>query len=445
MWPLSLWERGWGEGRRLRHAVRRAGADDRAAFPQDAVYAGHSGIGGEEGQVIAEEGSQPAAASRMEATPSAQLAQPPEHFIHYRREQAPAVRIFVTVMGLLMLGPIGWLAVRSSQIDAPLAMAAAAAALALASCLAMLLRRGMNAFGDALFSGFVVFALAAAGWKAGAQDGPGLYREAFAIIALLGLGFSKLPTRVCALLAIPGVMVPIIAASLAGAGGFSAVELPGDFVLMLVPLLGGLAASVLAERADYLDWKLLHLHAARAARDEMTGAANRLGLSQGYEAVSRQAQRDKVPLTVAIIDMDGLKPVNDSYGHAAGDEAIIHMTDALRHVARRPLDLIARIGGDEFVVVFYGTPPLQAQALLEQARQWLRRHPLPLDGENSVALGFSAGVCADRSGKPMELQEILERADTALYKAKSDGRSRSALAEVGSAPPLRRRRFISHR
>ncbi|HEU4973892.1 MAG TPA: GGDEF domain-containing protein [Baekduia sp.] len=136
--------------------------------------------------------------------------------------------------------------------------------------------------------------------------------------------------------------------------------------------------------------------------DALTGALNRSGLAEIAERVPRR-RRDDEQVVVAALDLDGFKAVNDRDGHAAGDRLLADATAAWREQLRGG-DVLARTGGDEFVLVMPGTSDAEAAAVLERLR---RSHPV----------AWSAGLTRWRDGESLE--RCLERADAQLYAAKA--------------------------
>ena len=151
-----------------------------------------------------------------------------------------------------------------------------------------------------------------------------------------------------------------------------------------------------------------------AALDPLTGLYNRRSGEQRLAAEVLRAQRTGRPLTILVIDLDGLKSVNDKLGHAAGDELIRSFAQCMNK-AIRGSDLAVRFGGDEFLL-------LLPDCKLEEVRYVLNR----LSGQKmehkgvSVAIGFSAGSANLRSGESAE--ELLKRADDTLYVNKRAGK-----------------------
>jgi diguanylate cyclase (GGDEF)-like protein/PAS domain S-box-containing protein len=152
--------------------------------------------------------------------------------------------------------------------------------------------------------------------------------------------------------------------------------------------------------------------------DQLTGLYNLRGLELlGGGAVDRAA-REGSELCVLFIDLDGLKAINDGFGHAAGDAALIAAADVLRGALRRS-DVVARIGGDEFGAVLVGTSAPEAEILCDRIRQGMRKHA---PGEQPLSV--SIGVKAARPGEADTLGELIAAADDAMYEGRRRRRRR---------------------
>jgi diguanylate cyclase (GGDEF)-like protein len=149
--------------------------------------------------------------------------------------------------------------------------------------------------------------------------------------------------------------------------------------------------------------------------DPLTGAANRRHLDDELEREISRAQRSGSPLTLAFMDLDYFKRFNDTYGHAAGDALLDELVSAWRPVLRSS-DLLARIGGEEFVVVLPDTDLDKARQVVERMRQGTPRRQT-----------CSAGIAGYRPGDTAET--LVARADCAMYAAKHSGRDRAVVAE----------------
>lgn len=154
--------------------------------------------------------------------------------------------------------------------------------------------------------------------------------------------------------------------------------------------------------------------------DALIGIGNRRWLLGKAQALLTGHSNAWAPTTVALIDLDSFKVINDSCGHAAGDDVLKRVGDILtRH--SRPTDLVGRLGGDEFCVIFPRCPLDEAAAVIERMRGALARTGLA--EKYGVPVSFSAGL-TDRLDDAEDLDDTFARADRALYDAKSAGRDR---------------------
>ena len=151
-------------------------------------------------------------------------------------------------------------------------------------------------------------------------------------------------------------------------------------------------------------------------RDPLTATLSRHALLVRLLDEQSRSQRSRTPLTLAMIDIDGLKAINDAYGHAAGDRVLIAVARTLRQGRRS--DLIGRWGGDEFVVLLPDTDPEDAAPRLCRTLDEFAR------GQEAFGLraSFSAGVVEVVARAP--IHSVMARADAALYRAKRSGRGR---------------------
>jgi diguanylate cyclase (GGDEF)-like protein len=165
--------------------------------------------------------------------------------------------------------------------------------------------------------------------------------------------------------------------------------------------------------------------AEQAVRDPLTGLHNRRHLTHVLDRELAEAISAGRPLAVVLLDVDHFKAVNDTYGHAAGDEVLVAIGNRLA-AAARPADTVARYGGEEFVLVFPGMSAAQAAQRVDTIR---RRCAEPLRGTGPESVTLSAGVAGwpDLGASP---DVLLAAADTALYRAKEGGRNRVVVAEL---------------
>ncbi|SFN33062.1 diguanylate cyclase (GGDEF) domain-containing protein [Formivibrio citricus] len=164
--------------------------------------------------------------------------------------------------------------------------------------------------------------------------------------------------------------------------------------------------------------------AKEASRDGLTGIYNRRMLDDNLNRFWRHAMRRHRPISVLFVDADYFKRYNDTYGHAAGDECLRWLAALLESFAHRPLDFVARFGGEEFVLVLPDTTPEDAGIIAEQIRARVlsanRPHSTSMEGCITVSIGVAGGT--PREGQIASM--LLEAADKALYMAKKQGRNR---------------------
>jgi diguanylate cyclase (GGDEF)-like protein len=158
--------------------------------------------------------------------------------------------------------------------------------------------------------------------------------------------------------------------------------------------------------------------------DELTGCFNRRFIFAQLEDLLERQRPQTAPLSVAVLDLDHFKSINDTWGHQVGDEMLRHFSDQAR-ANLRPQDWLGRTGGEEFLLLLPDTLPAQARRIIARLRTTLASAPLPV-GTALVPCRFCAGIA--QAGKGETLSDLYRRADQALYKAKQDGRNRDVLA-----------------
>jgi diguanylate cyclase (GGDEF)-like protein len=159
--------------------------------------------------------------------------------------------------------------------------------------------------------------------------------------------------------------------------------------------------------------------ALQARTDSLTGLYTRRAFEQAYDEALRQARRYGVPMSVVAVDIDHFKEVNDDHGHAAGDEVLRRVSELLRATVREA-DIVARFGGEEFVVVLPHTDCAGAAVLAEKLRASVEAERVEAIGRNCTV---SLGVVSWDPGAG-EAGDLLARADVLLYEAKASGRNR---------------------
>ncbi len=181
-------------------------------------------------------------------------------------------------------------------------------------------------------------------------------------------------------------------------------------------------ALALEDRVRDLESELRKL-SEEVSTDALTQVANRRGLLRAFEQERSRCERDGSELSVGLIDIDNFKKLNDTLGHAAGDQALKALATRVSE-SLRPVDHVARFGGEEFVVLLPATAVGDAQQVLTRLQRQLSAS-LFMHEQREVFVTFSAGVTAYRLGETLEA--ALERADEALYEAKRSGKNRTCL------------------
>jgi len=164
-----------------------------------------------------------------------------------------------------------------------------------------------------------------------------------------------------------------------------------------------------------------------AVLDSVTGIANRRCFDEFLEGEWRRAQRNGHSVSMVLFDIDSFKPYNDNYGHLAGDECLRRVGTALRPIFRRPGDLPARYGGDEFAVILGDTNKAAAYEMAGKIRAAICALNIPHEYATSAEnITISAGVSTihPKSKSNASPLKLIEAADQALYEAKGGGRNR---------------------
>ncbi|WP_136068149.1 sensor domain-containing diguanylate cyclase [Modicisalibacter radicis] len=166
-----------------------------------------------------------------------------------------------------------------------------------------------------------------------------------------------------------------------------------------------------------------------ASTDALLGISNRRRFEGAIHGEWQRARRNAQPLSLLLIDVDYFKRYNDSYGHPAGDAALKQVAGVLCEAVARPGDLVARYGGEELVVLLPDTPDEGGLTIARRIHQCLARRGVPFD-DSPIAghLTVSIGVATLTPGRDASADDLVKRADDALYRAKSQGRNRTAVA-----------------
>lgn len=266
----------------------------------------------------------------------------------------------------------------------------------------------------ALETWFMMLFVAGVLWQTGKSDSP-LVNLFLLVIVVAGLTLGKLSTTL--LLLLSAVIYFYAAYSLEGDAVFTLMAF-SDLMLKFAPFL--LAAYLVTLLASDIDGARRML-VAMAQTDELTGASNRRAFDNALRRGLARAERYGRPLSLLVIDADGLKPTNDRHGHGAGDRMIRLIAEIIGD-SLRTADEHARIGGDEFVAVLDGADSGQAREVAERIRTRVQNTSFDVEGER-VECTVTIGI-ATYPHDGGNAAVLLERADRALYHGKQSGGNR---------------------
>lgn len=198
----------------------------------------------------------------------------------------------------------------------------------------------------------------------------------------------------------------------------------GEAILLLMAAL----AALWMETTQRRSWAARQLLQLQAHQDPLTGLRNRRSFELHFELVAAQARREQRRLFFALADLDYFKRVNDRYGHDYGDGALSEVAVVLNQFARRPLDAVARLGGEEFAILLYDCNQDQAQIRLQELIDQVGA--LEIDNEDAPlrVLTISAGGVVSDGSLPMS--ELYHSADQYLYAVKHRGRNGARVGPV---------------
>ncbi len=160
----------------------------------------------------------------------------------------------------------------------------------------------------------------------------------------------------------------------------------------------------------------------RSQTDALTGIANRGALESRAPELFKRSDLLGIPLSLITFDIDHFKPVNDTYGHLAGDHILKEIASVVRDKLIRENDFFARTGGEEFTLLLLGSNIQTAADVAERIRQTIQNHSFVFEGKE-IPITISIGVSL-KTDQDQSWVEVYERADKALYQSKNSGRNK---------------------
>lgn len=157
--------------------------------------------------------------------------------------------------------------------------------------------------------------------------------------------------------------------------------------------------------------------------DPLTELLNRRAVHDDFIAIINQLHRHSLPVTLLLIDIDHFKSINDTLGHSRGDEILIEISGIMKQITRSS-DILARWGGEEFLLVLYNTDLSDAQELCERIHRKVNEIELDDEKRLTVSIGVASIKTEDLSGSDI-FEKCVREADVALYRAKNDGRNQT--------------------
>ncbi|MNN00487.1 Phytochrome-like protein cph2 [compost metagenome] len=207
------------------------------------------------------------------------------------------------------------------------------------------------------------------------------------------------------------------------------VAIPAPLLLSFILLRGfnlwfepvAAMASIVVLLLAWGLWRIRYWR-RQANRDPLTGLANRMRFEETLQLETDAARRSGRPLSLLLVDVDHFKSYNDTYGHYVGDRVLRQVADTIDDLARRPRDLAARFGGDEFAVILPDTPQAGAVQLIESLLARTRQQGITVDKGRLAQVSLTIGVYTVVPAAHDTPKHLFEAADAALYRAKEAGR-----------------------
>lgn len=163
--------------------------------------------------------------------------------------------------------------------------------------------------------------------------------------------------------------------------------------------------------------------------DPLTSLANRRSFDRMLDVEIERARRNKSAVSLAVLDLDDFKSVNDTYGHTTGDEVLVGVAGQLSRVIRR-YDLAARFGGEEFALILPGTGLVKAKRVLERVLSAIRSQTFTAEDDSTFSITLSGGLTCYKGTIDMSVKKLVDLADEALYRAKAEGKDRIEVSRI---------------
>ncbi|MDF2800759.1 MAG: hypothetical protein K0S61_662 [Anaerocolumna sp.] len=197
---------------------------------------------------------------------------------------------------------------------------------------------------------------------------------------------------------------------------------------IVLELLKNATETMMIGTGTYSEGRLLYNFVSElndlAIKDDLTGIYNRRFVNERLPADIVRATLKKMPLSIAFLDIDNFKEVNDTYGHILGDEVIAKVSNILMNCIGSDSDWVARYGGDEFIICFNDTTGIEAHRIAETIRR--RISELKVSPKENISITVSLGVYT-MEDSALTAEELISLADKRMYEAKQKGRNRTIM------------------
>ncbi len=246
----------------------------------------------------------------------------------------------------------------------------------------------------------------------------------FLPLVYAALMFTPLAAAACGMGTLISYTLVMVAGHPGGSGGDRSIVF---FAVLLGGSVLSVAASINRTNMEHHERRLRTIITELATFDELTGCVVRRVFHERVEEEIERAERYGLPLALVMIDVDGFKTINDTYGHVVGDSVLGRIGEVLRQTVRSS-DVVGRLGGDEFALLLPNTDPSEALNLAERTR-------IELSRATEVPMTVSIGVGAPSSALGVSSEQLFDDADLALYSVKRGGRNAVAI-NLSTQPPL---------